>query len=116
VIQTLGKYPGFAKFHALEKKASMQYLVMQLLGKSLKEIVEKQGNLSIACMAKVAISFISFLEIMHTNHFIHRDIKPENMMAGLGKEEDQVYLIDFGLSRIYRDKTTLLHLRNSVNQ
>lgn len=34
---------------------------------------------------------------------MHRDLKPENMILGLGKEIHKLYLIDFGISKIYRD-------------
>lgn len=50
------------------------------------------------------------LEQLHTRHFIHRDIKPENFMMGTGKKISTVFLIDFGLSKRFRDPVSGLHI------
>ncbi len=33
-------------------------------------------------------------------------MKPENFLIGLGKKADQIYLIDYGLAKKYRDPRT----------
>ena len=50
------------------------------------------------------------LEQLHAKHYIHRDIKPENFMVGLGKKSNTVYMIDFGLSKRFRDPVSGLHI------
>lgn len=47
---------------------------------------------------------------MHSKSFIHRDIKPENFLTGLKKKSHLIYLIDYGLAKIYRDRKTGLHI------
>jgi len=37
-------------------------------------------------------------------------VKPENFLIGREKKEDTIYLIDFGLSKTYRDPTTKNHI------
>lgn len=36
---------------------------------------------------------------------IHRDLKPENILMGRENETHMVYIIDFGISKTYRDST-----------
>lgn len=43
---------------------------------------------------------------LHDKNYIHRDIKPENFLMGLGKKSHMVHVIDFGLSKKYRDGKT----------
>ena len=40
---------------------------------------------------------------LHSKNYIHRDIKPENFLIGKCDKSNLVYLIDFGLSKKYKD-------------
>jgi len=42
---------------------------------------------------------------LHAKNIIHRDIKPENFTIGLGKTGKNIYLIDFGLAKYFRNKS-----------
>jgi serine/threonine protein kinase len=46
---------------------------------------------------------IDVLEKIHTHGVVHRDLKPENIILGTGKDSGKIYIIDFGISKIYRD-------------
>jgi len=41
---------------------------------------------------------------MHSRSVIHRDLKPENLVIGRDKEQGKIFLIDFGISKLFRDR------------
>jgi serine/threonine protein kinase len=45
------------------------------------------------------------MESLHSKGFLHRDIKPHNFMIDRKKNSEQLYIVDFGLSRKYRSRT-----------
>lgn len=44
---------------------------------------------------------IKRLEYVHLRNYLHRDIKPQNFVMGIKQKKQQVFLIDFGLSKKY---------------
>ena len=40
------------------------------------------------------------LKLIHERGIIHRDMKPENLCIGYKGKEKNIYLIDFGLSKL----------------
>jgi serine/threonine protein kinase len=82
-----------------EKKC---YLFMELLGKSLDQILnDLPGAFDLATVLKLGIQITKLLEIVHSVGFIHRDIKPNNFLMGIGDNIDHVFIMDFGLSKKY---------------
>lgn len=60
------------------------------------------------CM--IGDQMISRVEYLHQNNFLHRDMKPDNFLIGAEKRKDVVYMIDYGLSKRYRDPKTGDHI------
>ena len=59
---------------------------------------------------------VTLLERLHEHDFIHCDIKPENFLFGTGHHENELFLIDFGLSKRYRDEETHVHLPFAIHK
>ena len=79
-------------------------LVQTLLGPSLSTLIDHYNiDLTIKDICMLSIQMIERLEYIHSKDYIHRDIKPHNFLMGL-KDENMVYIIDFGLSKKYRSK------------
>ena len=51
---------------------------------------------------------------MHKKGLLHRDIKPDNITLGPIEDPDTLYLIDFGLSKIYCDSKNN-HIKEKSN-
>jgi len=80
-------------------------LVMDLLGKSLEDRMQGcRGTFSVKTVALVAEQCLRRIEYLHSRGIVHRDIKPENFMFGVKEKVHHVYLIDFGLSKVFFDK------------
>ena len=48
---------------------------------------------------------------MHSKMLLHRDIKPDNFLMGIGKKQHLIYVVDFGLSKFYKDLKTGKHIQ-----
>jgi serine/threonine protein kinase len=85
---------------------------MQLLGPSLEDLFDKAGRrFQLSTVLLLADQLITLLESLHKKRFIHRDIKPNNFLVGRDTQQ-QVYIMDFGLSKSYIDKKTHIPYRD----
>ncbi|KAL5203151.1 hypothetical protein ABZP36_014103 [Zizania latifolia] len=92
-------------------------LVMDLLGPSLEDLFSFcNRKLSLKTVLMLADQMINRVEFFHSKSFLHRDIKPDNFLMGLGKRANQVYVIDFGLAKKYRDTSTHQHIPYRENK
>jgi casein kinase 1 len=88
-------------------------LVIDLLGPSLEDLFEICGrNFSVKTVAMLAIQMITRLQAVHEKDLIYRDIKPDNFLIGRPGtvNENSVYLVDFGMAKLFRDKKTKQHI------
>ncbi|XAR49921.1 Non-specific serine/threonine protein kinase [Bertholletia excelsa] len=92
-------------------------LVMDLLGPSLEDLFNFcSRKLSLKTVLMLADQMINRIEFVHSKSFLHRDIKPDNFLMGLGRRANQVYAIDFGLAKKYRDSSTHQHIPYRENK
>eukprot|EP00042_Codosiga_hollandica_P023586 m.94427 g.94427 ORF g.94427 m.94427 type:complete len:385 (+) comp51247_c0_seq1:257-1411(+) len=92
-------------------------MVMELLGPSLEDLFNFcSRRFSVKTVLLLGDQMISRIEYMHSKNFIHRDIKPDNFMMGLARRGNQVYIIDYGLAKKYRDPKTHQHIPYRENK
>lgn len=93
----------------------LNVMVMDLLGPSLEDLLTmrqargKKG-LSLRATVQVAMQVLDRLEFIHARNLVHRDVKPENFLLGLHNFVGRVHIIDFGLTKKYRDPKTQQHV------
>jgi serine/threonine protein kinase len=89
-----------------------QVLVMDLLGHSLTDLLRlaPDGHFSLKTTLMLIDQMLSIVEIVHSRDIIHRDLKPDNFLMGTEENERQLFIIDFGLAKRYRDPDTHAHI------
>ena len=77
-------------------------LIMNLLGPSLKRLMNYcQGSFSLATTIKISLQLLNILKQIHEKGVLVRYMKPENITIGFGKNRKYIYIIDFGLAKVY---------------
>jgi serine/threonine protein kinase len=101
VLKKLQKSPYVCRFITCGRFGEYNYMVMELLGENLSELRRRQplGKFSMITTAKLGIEMVKAIQSIHELGYLHRDIKPSNFVLGLNNKKNNVFLIDFGLSR-----------------
>ena len=84
---------------------SYHVLVMEKLGVSVKTIIQSNDlshKTKISNLLLFSFQAIQRLQDVHSHNIIHNDIKPSNFLLG-SNNSDMVYIIDFGISTIYKN-------------
>ncbi|MCQ2821234.1 MAG: protein kinase [archaeon] len=102
---------GIPNIYKFLKKKEENYMVMELLGKSIDKLFSQcKKTFSVKTVMLIGLQMIERIEYVHSKGYIHRDIKPGNFLIGLGQNRSLIYIIDFGLAKAYINKETGEHI------
>ena len=111
------------KFYGCGRDERFNYIVMSLVGKSLAELRRAQprgknfptqnllkstlfsGIFSLSTTLRLGKHILQAIRDIHEVGFLHRDIKPSNFAMGIGQNNRNVYMLDYGLARQYVTQT-----------
>lgn len=113
ILNCVEKVNGIPTAHYQGTQNNQAFLVLDLLGPTLQDVIDKNGNLPMRLVLGIGRQALHRLQHVHRKNIVHRDIKPANLAVGASAEEAYaLYLIDFGLAKRYRYNMSLDHIAN----
>jgi serine/threonine-protein kinase len=95
-IATRLKHPHILPVWSAGEAAGSLYYVMPFLrGESLRDLLDRERQLSIEQAVQLACEAAEALDYAHKHGVIHRDIKPENILL----QDGHAFVADFGIAR-----------------
>ncbi|CAD8043138.1 unnamed protein product [Paramecium primaurelia] len=104
VLQRLANTEGVPNLYWHGEQDDYNIIIIQLLGKDLAYYMKQKRRFSVKTAIQLGIQIVKVLERIHQKGVVHRDLKPENILFGLDNESSKIYVVDFGISKIYLDK------------
>ena len=96
-------HPNIVSVYDVGHEDGIYYIVMELIqGKTLKQIINEDGELPWKWSVNIAIQIASALEAAHKNNIVHRDIKPHNIII---TEDGVAKVTDFGIAKAVSNST-----------
>lgn len=98
-------HPNIVGVFDVSKTEDSDYIVMELIeGITLKQYLEKKGNLNWRETLHFSMQIAKALDHAHSRGIVHRDIKPHNIMI---LKDGSIKVADFGIARIGSAQNTL---------
>lgn len=94
-----------AIYDVLADSNSFQIVFQFVAGKTLKELIESSGPISLGQAQLWFRQLASALDHAHARGVVHRDIKPQNII--ITEDGESAYLVDFGIALSKEEATRL---------
>jgi serine/threonine protein kinase len=101
-------HPNIIKMVECYEEAEQVHIITENYdgGELFDRIVENttsDGCLAEQSASRIIESLLRAVDYLHENNIVHRDIKPENILFESTRDDAEIRLIDFGLSRRHVD-------------
>lgn len=96
-------HPNIVNIYDVGCDEDIYYIVMEYIsGETLKERIERAGQLPIESSVRIALEIAEALEHAHQNGLVHCDIKPHNILT---TKSGRIKVTDFGIARAVTSAT-----------
>jgi serine/threonine protein kinase len=96
-------HPRVTAVYDVVEEDGKPWLVMEhISARSLQEILEEQGPLAPAAVARIGLDVLEALDAAHGAGIVHRDVKPANVLVG---RDGHACLTDFGIATTTGDSS-----------
>ncbi|GET89262.1 casein kinase I, putative [Leishmania tarentolae] len=93
---------GIPQIYYFDSEGDYNIMVMEMCGPSLEDVFNYcHRRFSIKTVLMIADQLLHRIQYFHEKGFVHRDIKPENFVLGCRSKAHILYIIDYGLSKLY---------------
>ena len=90
-------HPNIVPLHDSGEADGIVYYVMPFVeGESLRDRLDREGQLPVVDAVRIACDIASALDYAHRHGFVHRDVKPENILL----HEGRALVADFGIALV----------------
>jgi len=84
----------------IEAEGGLRYLVMPVMGESLRAVLDRRGQLTPAEAIRYLQQIADALDFAHQHGIIHRDLKPGNVLVADEGGKAVPKVIDFGIAKV----------------
>lgn len=106
LYQTLAGGVGIPSIRWFGTELGYNIMVLDLLGYNLEDLFSHCGHkFSLKTVLLLADQLIARIEYIHGMSIVHGDVKPRNVLMGINEDAHMANIIDFGLSKKFRDRT-----------
>ena len=102
-------HPNIIKLYETFEDKRNVYLVFEVCsGGELFDRIISEGHFSDQRARSIFSQIVKSLNYCHKHGICHRDLKPENFLFATKDPDSPLKVIDFGLSKIYKNEEELL--------
>ncbi|KPA79645.1 putative casein kinase I [Leptomonas pyrrhocoris] len=102
---------GIPQIYYFDSEGDYNIMVMEMCGPSLEDVFNYcHRRFSLKTVLMIADQLLHRIQYFHEKGFVHRDIKPENFVLGCRAKGHILYVIDYGLSKLYWEMKKNSHI------